>query len=112
VQVRVTGDSVQDRGNPQGLPTTAGLPSAPLAYNTVSYTTVNGILFPLVSSAGRTDPANRPTNYNPFQTTVDLRLQYRWSNNITLFTSIDNVANVPYGGTFRRGYRLGVRFNY
>jgi hypothetical protein len=24
----------------------------------------------------------------------------------------DNIQNLPYGGTFRRAYRMGARFNY
>jgi hypothetical protein len=53
------------------------------------------------------------TNYNAMSATTDLRLQYRWNNNITLFGSVDNVQDLPTGGgLLRRSYRFGVRWNY
>jgi len=103
LQVRLTGDSVMELGNPRNDPA--------IAIQTVSYALSGGNLVPTVSG-GRRLPGNAPTNYNPIQATTDIRVQYRWSNNITLFGNIDNIQNLPYGGTFRRAYRMGVRFSY
>jgi hypothetical protein len=100
VQVRMTGDSVSDRGNPGNQP---GINIRSVTYNAAGVATV---------SAGQVVQGMTPTLYNPWQATTDLRLQYRWSNNITLFGAVDNVQNLPYGGTFRRAYRMGLRFSY
>jgi outer membrane receptor protein involved in Fe transport len=100
LQVRLTGDSVQDRGNPTNQP---GINIRRVTYNSAGVATV---------SAGQVVDGMTPTLYNPWQATTDVRAQYRWSNNITLFANVDNIQNLPYGGTFRRAYRMGVRFNY
>ena len=53
------------------------------------------------------------TNYQHYRVTTDVRVQYRWNNNITLFANVDNIQNLPFGGfASRRSYRAGVRFNY
>jgi hypothetical protein len=39
-------------------------------------------------------------------------VQYRWNDNVTLFGNVDNLQNLPFGGTYRRAYRMGIRFNY
>jgi outer membrane receptor protein involved in Fe transport len=100
IQVRLTGDSVSDRGDVNNSP---DIQERGVVYNSAGVATI---------TAGQTRPGFNPTNYNPWQATTDLRLQYRWSNNITLFGNVDNIQNLPYGGTFRRAYRMGVRFNY
>ena len=52
-------------------------------------------------------------NYNAFVVPLDLRVQYRWSNNITLFAALDNIQDLPTaGGINRRSYRGGIRWNY
>jgi hypothetical protein len=104
LQVRMTGDSVMDRGNPNNDPA--------IQIQGVTYTTVNGVITPTVGSGQRNPITGAETNYNAWQATSDIRVQYRWSNNITLFGNVDNIQNLPFGGTFRRAYRMGVRFNY
>ena len=99
LQARITGDSVIDRGN-KGNPL---IPLARINYNSAGVATLG---------AGNFLPGFRERNYNAFVVPLDLRVQYRWSNNITLFGNVDNLQNLPYGGTFRRAYRMGVRFNY
>ncbi len=64
------------------------------------------------SVAGQRGTGILETNYNAMELPIDLRAQYRWSNNITLFAAIDNVQNLPTDTTLRRAYRLGVRFSY
>lgn len=100
LQVRLTGDSVNDRGDVNNSP---DIQERGVVYNSAGVATI---------TAGQTRPGFNPTNYNPWQATTDIRLQYRWSNNITLFGNVDNIQNLPYGGTFRRAYRMGIRFNY
>jgi outer membrane receptor protein involved in Fe transport len=104
VQNRITGDSVMDRGNPNGV--------VGITTQTVTYTGTSASYTPTVSS-GQRAPGTAETNYNRFAVRSDVRVQYRWSNNITLFGAIDNVQNIPGGGfASRRSYRAGVRFNY
>jgi hypothetical protein len=55
-------------------------------------------------------PVEKRNPLNPAP--VDLRVQYRWDSNITLFAAIDNVQNIPTDTTLRRAYRAGVRFSY
>ena len=63
--------------------------------------------------AGNFLPGFRQRNYNAFVVPLDLRLQYRWSNNITLFAALDNIQDLPTsGGINRRSYRAGIRWNY
>jgi hypothetical protein len=100
VRLRLVGDSVTDRGDPYNDP---GIAERTVTYNAAGVATI---------TAGQTPRGFNPTSYSPWQATTDLRVQYRWSNNITLFGAIDNIQNLPYGGTFRRSYRMGVRFNY
>jgi hypothetical protein len=64
-------------------------------------------------SSGQRALGFQETDYNAFVVRTDLRVQYRWNNNITLFGAIDNVQNLPQaGGIFRRVYRGGIRWNY
>jgi iron complex outermembrane receptor protein len=104
VQNRISGDSVMDRGNPNNV--------VGITTQTVSYTGTSGNYTPTVS-AGQRAPGTAETNYNAFAVRSDVRVQYRWSNNITLFGAIDNIQNLPGGGfSARRSYRAGIRFNY
>jgi outer membrane receptor protein involved in Fe transport len=102
IQNHINGDSVMDPGtrNTPGL-TRSG----------VTYTLVNGVAVATVSG-GQREPGTAQTNYNAYQVTTDLRVQYRWNDNVTLFGNVDNLQNLPFGGTYRRAYRMGVRFNY
>jgi len=105
VQNRINGDMLLNLG-------TQGNPLIPL--QTVTYTRdAQGNIVPTVG-AGQRDLVNgAETNYQAFQVTTDVRVQYRWSNNITLFANVDNIQNLPFGGfNSRRNYRLGVRFSY
>jgi outer membrane receptor protein involved in Fe transport len=101
-QVRITGDSIIDAGT-QGR--------TGLSYVTPTYAVVNGANVATVS-AGQRGEGILETNYNAIEAPIDLRVQYRWSNNITLFGAIDNVQNLPTDTTLRRAYRFGVRFSY
>jgi len=80
---------------------------------TISYQQINGQNVAITSS-GQSYPGWNSTNYNRAQVDVDLRASYKWSNNITLSSAIDNVMDNPaFGnGGQRRTYRLVVRFNY
>ena len=72
-----------------------------------------GNITPTVSTGQRDLLTGAETNYNAYQVTTDVRVQYRWNNNITLFANVDNIQNLPFGGfAGRRSYRMGVRFNY
>jgi len=105
LQNRITGDSLMNLGN-QGNPA--------IAEQTVTYTRdAAGNITPTVTAGERNLLTGAETNYNPYRVTTDIRVQYRWSNNITLFANVDNIQNLP-GGNFtnRRSYRMGVRFNY
>src|SRR5262249_40919196 len=100
VQERITGDSVFSRG-------TKG--NALIQQQMVVYTAsgANALL-----TNGERQPGFTETNYNAFRFRTDLRVQYRWSNNITLFGAIDNIQNLPEaGGLFRRVWRGGIRWN-
>jgi outer membrane receptor protein involved in Fe transport len=100
IQNRITGDSVMSRGT-KG---TAGIQEQFVQYSSTGVATL---------SAGERRPGFQETNYNAFVVRTDLRVQYRWSNNITLFGAIDNIQNLPQaGGVFRRVYRGGIRWNY
>ena len=105
VQARINGDSLMNLGT-QGNPA--------IAQQGVTYTRdAQGNIIPTVTSGERDLITGAETNYNAYQVTTDVRVQYRWSNNITLFANVDNIQNLPFGGfTGRRSYRLGVRFNY
>src|SRR5690606_23965114 len=102
VQTRITGDAVLDSG-------TQGQPS--LVYATPVYQRINGVDVANVQ-AGRYGDGITATNYQAISAPVDLRVQYRWTNNVTLFGAIDNVQNLPTDTTLRRAYRMGVRFSY
>jgi outer membrane receptor protein involved in Fe transport len=107
-QVHLNGDSVMNRG-------AEGQPSYIIPLQTLSFTKVNGQDVAIPSS-GQTYPGWQSTNYNRAQIGFDLRASYKWSNNITLFSAIDNVFDNPTfnngGSGERRLYRLGVRWNY
>jgi outer membrane receptor protein involved in Fe transport len=108
-QVRIQGESIMDFGN-EGQ---AGIPiSAITSYTAV---TVNGATqnVPTFSSGQRDPVIGASENYNAAVVTTDLRVQYRWNNNITLFGAVDNIQDLPTAGGFlRRSYRMGVRWNY
>ena len=105
VQNRITGDALLNLG-------TQGQPGVPL--QTVTYTRdAQGNIIPTVSSGERDLINGAETNYQAYQVTTDIRVQYRWSNNITLFANVDNIQNLPFGNfSNRRSYRMGVRFSY
>jgi len=104
IQERIIGDSVRDRGN-------KGITS--LAEQTVTYTTSGGVVTPTVTSGLRNFNYGASKRYDPFSVSTDVRVQYRWSNNITFFAALDNVQDLPtFGGDLRRSYRAGIRFNY
>jgi len=105
VQNRITGDMLLNLGT-QGNPL--------IAQQGVTYTRdAAGNITPTVGSGERDLVTGAETNYQAYRVTTDLRVQYRWSNNITLFANVDNVQNLPFGGfASRRGYRAGIRFNY
>ena len=74
---------------------------------------VNGQNVPVVTNTDRRDDSILGVNnLNEIEAPLDLRVQYRWSNNVTLFGALDNVQNLPTDTTLRRAYRMGVRFNY
>jgi outer membrane receptor protein involved in Fe transport len=101
---RITGDSLMDLGN-QGNPA--------IAEQGVTYVRQGGVDVASVGAGQRNLLTGAETNYNATVVRTDLRVQYRWSNNITLFGAVDNVQNLPTaGGILRRSYRMGVRFNY
>ena len=100
LQERITGDSVMSRGN-KGDPA--------IGLQRVQYTAA-GIA---TLSSGERALGFQETSYNAFVFRTDVRVQYRWSNNITLFAAIDNIQNLPTaGGFFRRQYRGGIRWNF
>ena len=104
-QVRITGESIIDGGTQN---------RAGLSYVTPTYTRVNGVDVATVSAGQRGDGI-LATNYNAMEMPIDLRVQYRFSNNITGFLAVDNVQNLPTTDTdnrLRRAYRFGVRFSY
>jgi outer membrane receptor protein involved in Fe transport len=100
IQERITGDSVDTRGT-KGV---AGINAEFVRYTSAGVAT-------LVS--GQREPGFTVDNYNRFGFRTDVRVQYRWSNNVTLFAAIDNIQNIPQlGGFFRRQYRGGIRWNF
>jgi outer membrane receptor protein involved in Fe transport len=101
-QVRITGESIIDAGTQNRVG---------LSYVRPTYVRTGGVDVASVS-AGQRGTGILETNYNAMELPIDLRAQYRWSNNITLFAAIDNVQNLPTDTTLRRAYRLGVRFSY
>jgi outer membrane receptor protein involved in Fe transport len=105
VQLHLNGDSLMDLG-------TEGQPAISCADVTFSRQTVNGV----VQDVPDMTPGQRcsaETNYNAMTAVTDLRVQYRWNNNITLFAAVDNVQDLPRGtSSLRRSYRFGVRWNY
>jgi outer membrane receptor protein involved in Fe transport len=109
LQFRGTGPSKMQLGTNSALNVKTGL--NPLSYRRVEYDSFGVATF----SSGETDGSASGfyTNYNRPSVRTDIRVQYRWSNNITLFANIDNLQNIPLGGfNGRRNYRVGVRFNY
>jgi len=102
-QVRIQGDSVMNFGN-------EGNPLIPL--QTVTYSQINGQNV-AIQGSGQRYAGYTSTNYNAYAVGVDLRASYKWSNNITLFSAVDNVQDLPtFGSNQRRSYRAGVRWNY
>jgi len=102
IQTRITGDAVLDNGT-QNQPT--------LVYATPTYQRINGVDVATVQP-GRNGDGITETNYQAIRAPIDLRVQYRWTNNITLYAAIDNIQNLPVDSTLRRAYRMGVRFAY
>ena len=80
-----------------------------LSEQTVRYSSTG---IPSVTTGQRNLITGAQTNYNATQVRTDLRVQYRWDNNITLFAAVDNVQGLPMFGQMRRQYRGGVRWNY
>jgi len=103
VQTRITGAARLDNGT-QG--------QANLVLQGVTYALVNGQNVPTVSAGQRNDNILGLRNMVDPRAPVDLRVQYRWDSNITLFAAIDNIQNIPTDTTLRRAYRAGVRFAY
>jgi iron complex outermembrane receptor protein len=104
LQTRLTGESLIDIG-------TQGQPG--LNLQRPIYSRVNGVDVPVVTNTDRRDSSTLgDSNVNGIRAPIDLRAQYRWTNNITLFAAIDNVQNLPTDTTLRRSYRFGLRFNY
>jgi hypothetical protein len=105
-QFHITGESVMDFGN-EGI---AGIPIQALTGFTQLLPGQNVATL----SSGQRDPVTgASTNYNAAVISTDLRAQYRWNNNITLFGAVDNIQDLPTAGGFlRRSYRMGVRWNY
>ena len=106
---KILGESVMDLGN-QGNPL--------IGMRSVTYTrpsATSGLVDNIAAvGAGQRDPITGAiTNYNAMVVRTDLRVQYSWNSNITLFGAVDNVQNLPTaGGQLRRVYRGGVRWNY
>jgi outer membrane receptor protein involved in Fe transport len=104
LQNRITGDALLNLGT-QGR--------AGVVEQGVTYTRADSVITPTVSSGERNLITGAETNYQAYRVTTDVRVQYRWNNNITLFANVDNIQNLPFGGfTSRRSYRAGIRFNY
>ena len=101
---RITGESVMDLG-------TGGNPL--IAQQGVTFTSVGGANIAAVGTGQRNLLTGASTNYNATVVRTDLRAQYRWNSNITLFGAVDNIQNLPTaGGQLRRTWRAGVRWNY
>ncbi len=105
LQNRITGDQLLNLGN-QGNPL--------ISQQGVTYTRdAAGNIIPTVGAGERNLLTGAETNYQAYRVTTDIRVQYRWNNNVTLFANVDNLQNLPFGGwSSRRSYRMGVRFNY
>jgi hypothetical protein len=84
-----------------------------LALASPTYTRTGGVDVAAINTSNRRNGAIQgDANNIGIRAPLDLRAQYRWSNNITLFGAIDNVQNLPIDTTLRRAYRFGIRFNY
>ena len=106
---KITGESVMDLGT-QGQ---AGLTEQAVTYTRPSSTSPMSANIVAVGAGRRNLLTGAETNYNAARVRTDLRVQYRWDNNITLFAAVDNVQNLPtVGGQLRRQWRAGVRWNY
>ena len=88
---------------------TEGQPN--LTYQSVTYAKINGVDVPTVSG-GQQGAGITAHNYNAMRVPLDLRASYKWDSNITLFSAVDNIQNLPTDSTLRRASRGGVRFNY
>jgi iron complex outermembrane receptor protein len=112
-QARIIGDYLMNLGNQgrAGILEQGALPGqAGISYSRDALT---GQIVPGVTGGERNLITGAENNYNAFEVTTDVRVQYRWNNNITLFANVDNIQNLPFGGfAGRRSYRAGVRFNY
>jgi outer membrane receptor protein involved in Fe transport len=101
---RMTGEYLMDLGN-QGY--------AAVGTQGVTYTGTSSNYVAAVGAGQRDLITGAETNYVAAVVRTDLRAQYRWSNNITLFAAVDNVQNLPTaGGALRRTWRGGIRWNY
>ncbi len=103
LQTRITGGARLDNGI-QGQTQVGGL-----VLQTVTYSSTG---VPTVSAGQRNDAILGMRNIVDPRAPLDVRVQYRWTNNITLFGAVDNIQNLPQDTTLRRSYRMGVRFNY
>ncbi len=84
----------------RGTKGTAGIKEQFVQYNSAGVATL---------SAGERQSGFAETNYTAFVVRTDLRVQYRWSNNITLLALSTTFENLPQaGGVFRRVYRGGI----
>ena len=92
--IHSAGDAIRDPG-------TENQPTVALAQ--VTYTKVNGVDVGVVGS-GQTGQGILPTNYVPWSGDIGGRLQYRWSDVVTLYGAMDRVF--PGNKT----YRVGMRF--
>ena len=94
LEIHSTGDAVRDPG-------TENQPTVTLAK--VTYTKVNGVDVGVIGS-GQTGQGILPTNYSPWSGDVGGRVQYRWSDAVTLYGAMDRIF--PGNKT----YRVGMRF--
>jgi len=104
-QARMTGESLMDLGT-QGQ---ALVQCQAVTYNQI---TVNGAT-QNVSTLSSGQRCSASTNYNAMSVPVDLRIGYKWNNNINLQFNVNNVQNLPTGGgLLRRTYTFAIRWNY
>jgi len=96
VEIHGTGDAIRDPGT-EGQPTVALAP--------ITYTRVNGQDIGVVGS-GQTGQGILPTNYVPWSGDIGGRVQYRWSDAVTLYGAMDRIF--PGNKT----YRVGMRFRF
>jgi outer membrane receptor protein involved in Fe transport len=94
LEIHGTGDAIRDPG-------TEGQPTVTLAK--VTYTRVNGQDVGVLGS-GQTGQGILPTNYAPASGDIGGRVQYRWSDVVTLYGAMDRIF--PGNKT----YRVGMRF--